>query len=50
MALYRRAMDALYVTIQVLAVDDKRVHLFHHLRRSGDGALVATGEQLYLHV
>jgi carnitine 3-dehydrogenase len=45
-----KAMDALYVTIQVLAVDDKRVHLFHHLRRSGDGALVATGEQLYLHV
>jgi carnitine 3-dehydrogenase len=45
-----KAMDALYVTIQVLAVDDKRVHLFHHLRRSSDGALVATGEQLYLHV
>jgi carnitine 3-dehydrogenase len=45
-----RAMDALYVTIQVLALDDKRVHLFHHLRRSSDGALVATGEQLYLHV
>jgi carnitine 3-dehydrogenase len=45
-----KAMDALYVTIQVLAVDDKRVHLFHHLRRGSDGGLVATGEQLYLHV
>ena len=45
-----RAMEALYVTIQVLAVDDKRVHLFHHLRHCSDDALVATGEQLYLHV
>jgi carnitine 3-dehydrogenase len=45
-----KAMDELYVTIQVLTVDDKRVHLFHHLRRSSDDALVATGEQLYLHV
>jgi carnitine 3-dehydrogenase len=45
-----RAMEPLYVTVQLLGVDDKRVHLFHGLHRRADGALVATGEQLYLHV
>jgi len=45
-----KAMDPLYVTVQVLGVDDKRVHLFHSLHRRADGAQLATGEQLYLHV
>ena len=45
-----RAMEPLYVTVQVLSVDDKRVHLFHSLHRRADGAQLATGEQLYLHV
>src|SRR5882762_6432233 len=45
-----RAAEPLYVTTQVLAVDDKRVHLFHCLNRHRDDALVATAEQLYLHV
>src|ERR1700730_1376870 len=45
-----RAMEPLYVTVQVLNVDDKRVHLFHSLHRRADGAQLATGEQLYLHV
>jgi carnitine 3-dehydrogenase len=45
-----KALEQLFVTIQVLAVDDKRVHLFHSLHRHRDGALIATGEQLYLHV
>jgi carnitine 3-dehydrogenase len=45
-----KALEPLFVTIQVLAVDDKRVHLFHCLHRCRDGALIATGEQLYLHV
>ena len=45
-----KALEGLYVTTQLLSVDDKRVHLFHHLRRTRDGAVVATGEQIYLHV
>jgi carnitine 3-dehydrogenase len=45
-----RALEALYVTTRVLEVDDKRVRLFHSLHRRRDEALVATAEQLYLHV
>ena len=45
-----RALDALYVTSRVLEVDEKRVRLFHSLYRRRDEALVATAEQLYLHV
>ena len=45
-----KALAQLYVTTQVLNVDDKRVHLFHTLHRRDDASLVATGEQLYLHV
>jgi carnitine 3-dehydrogenase len=45
-----RALEALYVTTRVLEVDDKRVRLFHSLHRQRDAALVATAEQLYLHV
>lgn len=41
--------EPLYVTTQVLAVDDKRLHVFHRLFR-GDATLIATGEQLHLHV
>jgi carnitine 3-dehydrogenase len=44
------ALDALYVTSRVLEVDEKRVRLFHSLYRRRDEALVATAEQLYLHV
>jgi carnitine 3-dehydrogenase len=45
-----RALDALYVTSRVLEVDEKRVRLFHSLYRRRDETLVATAEQLYLHV
>jgi carnitine 3-dehydrogenase len=45
-----RALEALYVTTQVLDLDDKRLRLFHSLHRRRDDALVATAEQLYLHV
>jgi carnitine 3-dehydrogenase len=45
-----RALEPLYVTTRVLKVDDKRVRLFHSLHRRRDEALVATAEQLYLHV
>src|SRR3984893_12670490 len=44
------ALEPLYVTTQVLEVDDKRVRLFHSLHRRRDEALVATAKQLYLHV
>src|SRR6266404_1512177 len=45
-----KVLEGLYVTTQLLSVDDKRVHLFHHLRRIRDDVIVATGEQIYLHV
>lgn len=43
------AGETLSLSLQVLAVDDKRVHLTHEVVR-GDGALAATGEQLLVHV
>ncbi len=45
-----KALEPLYVLTRVLGVDDKRVHLFHALHRKRDGVLVATAEQMYLHV
>jgi carnitine 3-dehydrogenase len=45
-----KVLEKLYVATQLLNVDDKRVHLFHHLRRSRDDVTVATCEQIYLHV
>jgi carnitine 3-dehydrogenase len=45
-----KALEPLYVLTRLLSVDDKRVHLFHALHRRRDDALVATGEQMYLHV
>jgi carnitine 3-dehydrogenase len=45
-----KLLDPLYVMTRLLAVDDKRVHIFHALHRQRDDVLVATGEQMYLHV
>jgi carnitine 3-dehydrogenase len=45
-----KALEPLYVLTRVLGVDEKRVHLFHALHRRRDETLVATGEQMYLHV
>ena len=45
-----KLLEPLYVLTRLLAVDDKRVHLFHALHRRRDDVLVATGEQMYLHV
>jgi carnitine 3-dehydrogenase len=42
--------DALYVTTQLLGVDDKRLHVFHRLYRARDQLLIATAEQMHLHV
>jgi carnitine 3-dehydrogenase len=45
-----RAQEPLYVTSRVLEVDEKRVWLFHSLHRRHDDTLLATAEQLYVHV
>jgi carnitine 3-dehydrogenase len=42
--------EAIYVTTQVLGVDEKRLHVFHRLHRGRDDVLVATEEQMHLHV
>jgi carnitine 3-dehydrogenase / betainyl-CoA thioesterase len=44
------AGESLHVTTQVLGFDDKRLHVFHELYRSGEDILLATAEQLFLHV
>lgn len=38
------------VSTQVLGVDDKRIHVFHRMHHGDTGALLATAEQMYLHV
>jgi carnitine 3-dehydrogenase len=43
-----KAGDLLVVTTQVLGADEKRIHLFVSIAR--DGALLATAEQMLLHV
>ena len=35
---------------RVISVDDKRLHVFHTLHRRRDDQIVATGEQMHLHV
>jgi carnitine 3-dehydrogenase len=45
-----KAGEPLYVTTQLLGVDDKRLHVFHRMHRGRDDKLIATGEQMYLHV
>ena len=38
------------MTTQLLAIDEKRLHLFHRLYRGRDDVMIATGEQMHLHV
>jgi carnitine 3-dehydrogenase len=45
-----KVSEPLYVTTQVLALDEKRFHIFHRLYRGRDNTLIATGEQMHLHV
>ncbi len=45
-----KVSEPLYVTTQLLAIDEKRLHLFHRLHRGRDDVLIATGEQMHLHV
>ena len=42
--------DRLYVATRLLGHDEKRLHLFHELRRDEDDELIATGEHMLLHV
>ncbi len=42
--------DRLYVATRLLGHDEKRLHLWHELRRDADDELIATGEHMLLHV
>lgn len=44
------AGDMLKASTQILGADAKRIHVFHSLTRASDGALVASAEQMLLHV
>ena len=44
-----RQSDTVHVTLQLLAVDSKRMHVFGWLSRA-DGTVAATVEQMFLHV
>ena len=44
------AGDRVHVSTQVLDSDDKRLHVFHVLRREAEDEPVATAEQMLLHV
>jgi carnitine 3-dehydrogenase len=45
-----REGEPLHVATQILGADEKRLHLFHSLVRSRDGVLLASAEQMLLHV
>jgi carnitine 3-dehydrogenase len=45
-----RPLEAIHVTTQMLELDAKRVRLYHCLYRTQDEKLIATAEQLYVHV
>lgn len=42
--------DRLRCTLQLLDHDEKRVHVFHRVFAEADGTLLATAEQMLLHV
>jgi carnitine 3-dehydrogenase len=42
--------EFLYCTTQVLFVDEKRLHVFHHIHAEKDDRILATAEQMLLHV
>jgi carnitine 3-dehydrogenase len=44
------AGEHLHTDTQLLSHDQKRLHLYHEVRRKGDEVLVATGEHMLLHV
>jgi carnitine 3-dehydrogenase len=44
------AGDRLAVATQILDLDPRRLHLFHTLRREDDDEVLATAEQMFVHV
>ncbi|WP_113702326.1 thioesterase family protein [Nonomuraea lactucae] len=42
--------EPLRLTVRLLGLDTKRLHVFHEMWHGGSGALLATAEQLLLHV
>lgn len=42
--------DPIRATCQILATDEKRLHVFHRIEHATTGALLATAEQMLLHV
>jgi carnitine 3-dehydrogenase len=42
--------DRLRFTLQLLDLDEKRLHIFHEMLDADSGAVLATGEQLLVHV
>lgn len=40
----------LYSTTQIIFIDEKRLHMFHRIHAGEDDRLIATGEQMLLHV
>lgn len=42
--------EPLRLTLQLLDLDEKRLHIFHSMFHAGSGALLATGEQMLVHV
>lgn len=45
-----RAEEVVQVTTQLLGADDKRLHVYHRLRRPDDDTVLAESEHLLLHV
>src|SRR5258708_39605815 len=45
-----RVAEPIQTTTRIVGLDDKRVHANHQMHRGPDGVLLATGEQLHLHV
>ncbi len=42
--------EPIRLTLQLLDADDKRLHIFHAMFHGASGALLATGEQMLVHV
>jgi carnitine 3-dehydrogenase len=45
-----KTLEPIHTTIQVLAADEKRLHVFQSIVQSTSGDLLATAEQMLLHV
>ena len=45
-----KALEPIHATMQVLSADDKRLHVFQRIVHTPTGDMLATGEQMLLHV